>query len=114
MRKEALDWIQSGIQDLESDEYNLKGNQLKVCIFLCQQAAEKALKSVSIEKNGKFDKVHDLVYLGKKVNVSKDILRFCAELTPAYTYSRYPDAADLKISKSKASELFSYANEVMR
>jgi HEPN domain-containing protein len=89
--KEYEEWIAKADQDLDTVNYNLKGDKFEVAAFFMQQAAEKALKSLQIKKLGKFFKTHYLVSLSKKLKAPKEILSFSKLLTPAYQYTRYPD-----------------------
>ncbi|MBN1102205.1 MAG: HEPN domain-containing protein [Deltaproteobacteria bacterium] len=45
-RTEARRWFQQGLFDLKAAEWNMKGGFYNTACFLCQQSAEKALKSV--------------------------------------------------------------------
>ncbi len=56
MREETENWLNKAKDDLRKakDNFNIKNYDLTS--FLCQQAAEKAIKSVLIEKTKKFQK----------------------------------------------------------
>ena len=75
--KEADKWIRIAKDDLESAESNFENEKFYVCAFLAQQAAEKALKAVLLRKAKKLIKIHDLVILGRKVNLPDNLLRKC-------------------------------------
>ena len=96
MRKEVKKWFDKAKKDLNSAKYNFKGKKYDVSAFLCQQSAEKALKALSLKKTGKIRKIHDLVELGKNVDLPSDLLDHAKELTLAYIYTRYPDVEEVK------------------
>ena len=117
MKEETKRWIEKAEDDIRVAKYMLKMKQYTYAAFWCQQAAEKSFKAVQIEKEGKFDKVHDLVLLGQKVNAPAAVVKKCKKLTLAYTYARYPDASqgkeDMKILSNKfikdAEEIIKWA-----
>ncbi|HLD75480.1 MAG TPA: HEPN domain-containing protein [Candidatus Norongarragalinales archaeon] len=50
MREEAKLWLEQAAEDLDSAAANLQIRKYYVCAFFCQQAVEKALKALAIEK----------------------------------------------------------------
>ena len=109
MKKEAKEWLDKSIEDLETAKFNLNGNKYNFAIFLCQQSIEKALKAMQIEKLNKFDKTHDLTRLAKSINAPTEIINFCEDISPYYTITRYPDIGESlnkadAFSKMKKSE----------
>ncbi len=90
MKKEAGNWLRSAKNDLETARYNLQGDRLDAAAFYAQQAAEKSLKSLQIER---LQRTHDLVLLGKPVNAPQEIVGLCEMIEPFYTVTRYPDSA---------------------
>tara|TARA_Y100000310_G_scaffold337125_1_gene423384 strand:- start:1987 stop:2280 length:294 start_codon:yes stop_codon:yes gene_type:complete len=83
--------MQQANEDYDTAKYNFKGKRYKAAAFFCQQSAEKSLKALSLKKTDKIRKIHDLVELGKDVDISEDLLNKLKQLTLAYIYSRYPD-----------------------
>lgn len=84
-------WMIMALQDIETAEYNLKGNILDAAAFYCQQAVEKALKALYIKEHEKLIRTHDLLFLGKKLNLPDDLTEICDEISPLYIGTRYPD-----------------------
>ena len=84
-------WYNHAKEDLSAAKYNIKGRKYRIAAFLCQQAAEKALKALHIKKIGKYPRIHDLVVLGEKVNVPEDLMNRMRVLNSVYIESRYPD-----------------------
>ncbi|HIH20629.1 TPA: HEPN domain-containing protein [Candidatus Micrarchaeota archaeon] len=79
-------------EDLHTAEANLQIKKYYVTAFFCQQAAENALKALTIEKLKENPKSHSLIELGAKLGFKAD--EDLIELNPDYTVSRYPDAAN--------------------
>ena len=89
MREEVKKWINMAKDDLDSANSNFENKKYYVCVLLSQQTSEKALKAILLEKTNKIIKIHDLVLLGKKVNLSEDLLNKCGLLSTAYLETRY-------------------------
>lgn len=114
MKEEVSRWWKSAIEDLRKAKDNFDIGNYDLASFLCQQAVEKALKSLDIMISGKFIKSHDLAFLSKRVNAPKNILDKCRKLKPVYTESRYPDFLDASLyTKERASSLMDSAREVL-
>ncbi|MBI5036562.1 HEPN domain-containing protein [Candidatus Micrarchaeota archaeon] len=115
MREEARNWLEQAKEDLETAEANFQTKRYYACAFFCQQAAEKALKALTIERLHEFPRTHSLVELGIKVGFGKD--EDLIELNPDYTISRYPDAASAVPAKiytaKKAEEKLEAAKRVL-
>lgn len=94
MRKEVENWWKQAKKDLDTAKFNYDGRKYKYASFLCQQAAEKALKALLLKKGHKLIKTHDLVLLARKLGASEDIITLCKELTPVYVETRYPDLGE--------------------
>lgn len=118
MKEEVKRWLRLAKDDLDSAQVNFNNKQYYVCAFLCQQSVEKALKGSLIKKTGKLLKIHDLVILGKKVNLPEDILQKCDELNNVYLDARYGDLGgklpSQKFKKLNSSKFLEIANEVLK
>lgn len=118
IEKVIKNWIKQAESDLSSASYNLNGKKLDVASYLCQQAAEKALKSLHIKIYNKLWKTHDLVKLAELVKAPENILNFCNELTPIYTEDRYPDFSDIipakKFEEKDVKDFLNKAKEVIK
>ena len=113
MKEETKGWLNKAKEDIETARYNLKGKKLNAAVFFSQQASEKSLKAVQIEKLGRFDRIHDLLALAKSVNAPEDIIESCASVNPYYTITRYPDSED-KINEKTAKSLLESSEKVVR
>ena len=106
-------WFKFAERDLRSAKKNYEIEEYHVSAFLAQQAVEKALKALHISKTGDFPKIHDLTRLARMIGAPDEIVRLCAEITPAYTATRYPDVAS-EFSKDEVRELIKSADKVIK
>lgn len=81
------------MRDLEAAKKNLEIGEYHITAFLAQQAVEKALKALFIETKKETIQTHSLVYLGRELNLPKDLIKILRDLTPDFVISRYPDIA---------------------
>ena len=118
MKTEVKRWLKLANDDLKSAQVNLKNKQYYVCAFLSQQCVEKALKSLLIKKTGKLIKIHDLVMLGKKVDLPELLLEKCDKLNAVYLDARYGDLGGAlpskKFKKRSSSDFLNTAKEVLK
>lgn len=111
-KKEALQWLKNAENDLEIAEILLKNEKHKAAAFHSQQASEKALKALLIQRKSQFPRIHDLVKLSRMLKAPHDIIEFCARIDPAYTSARYPDvASDFDIEEVR--EILDYSKKVV-
>ena len=110
---EVKSWLNKAKEDLNTAQYNFKGNKFEAAAFFAQQAAEKGLKAVYIKKFKELIKIHDLVLIARKIDAPKEIRDKCKELTPAYFYTRYPDVVTIANMDEVANKLIDYAQEVI-
>src|SRR3989338_1745982 len=92
MKEEAKVWWKKAEKDLVAAEKSLKVGEFEWAAFQCEQAVEKALKTLAIEEMGKLLKAHELGFLARKLKLPENLVEICDELAPAYTSTRYPDA----------------------
>lgn len=116
MQEDIELWLKQAEEDLDAAEKNLKIDVYYVASFLAQQSAEKALKSLYIKQFKELLRVHDLVYLGKKLEAPDELSEKCRFLSKVYIESRYPDElrppSEL-FTKSDAQKAIDYAKEVL-
>lgn len=95
MREEVRSWWRQALEDLDAAKDNLGIGRYYVCAFLCQQAAEKALKAVAMETWREANpKTHSLPPLAKALSLPSELQSASRRLNAAYATSRYPDAAN--------------------
>lgn len=93
MRIEAENWWKQAKADLKTAENLLNSKDYYACVFFCQQAVEKGLKAAYLQDFKKVPpKIHDLVELCRLVQSPKEITADASAISPAYIFSRYPDA----------------------
>ena len=113
MKEEVKRWINKAEDDLRKAVDNFKIKNYDLTSFLCQQAVEKALKAILIEKTGKFPKIHDLIKLGKLINIDEVLLKECEILNPVYIKTRYPDINNEKYTAKESKKDIEIAKKVL-
>ena len=95
MREESASWWQQAIEDLHTAEMLAEAGRHYACAFFCQQAAEKAVKALFIERQRQpAPPTHTLPTLGQAVGASSPLMSALRRLNLAYVTTRYPDAAN--------------------
>ncbi len=113
MREEVKNWWEKAKADLKTAKKNFEVEEYEASALFCQQSVEKGLKALSIKRFKGFKKVHDLVVLGREVELPDEFINMCKELSPAYTYTRYPDVSRIKNIRKVSEELINYAEKVL-
>ncbi len=119
MRGEILLWWKQALKDFESAKKNFEIEEWNVVAFLCQQSVEKALKALYIQEKKKSPgTTHSLVYLGKELSMSEEMLRLLRKLAPDFILTRYPDASQTLpyelYDKYSAEERLEIAEKVLK
>ena len=94
MKEEIEKWWKQTLNDVEVAHILFHNKKYDYGSFWCQQAAEKALKTLLLQHGHELIKTHDLVLLARKVTAPEDIIQLCKELTPVYIETRYPALGD--------------------
>lgn len=102
MKEETRNWFLQSDADIKTAFNSMKSGDYYASIFWSQQATEKALKAIIIEKENELIKIHDLVILGRKAQLPPSLLIKCEKLSKAYVESRY-GILDNKIPAQKFS-----------
>lgn len=89
MKEETREWLRKAKSDLDDARFNIQGNRSQLGAFMLQQAVEKALKALQIEKRETFERTHDLVKLASSMEIPQKFQRTLEELNPIYTGFRY-------------------------
>ena len=110
---DAKEWVKKAEEDIDTASYTLKGGKLSAAAFFAQQSAEKALKAIYIKKFSKLWKTHNLVELGKEINLPFDLLELCSELTAAYVSTRYPNIDEI-YKRSEVENLVEHAKVILK
>lgn len=114
MKPETKKWIDKARDDLQKAKDNFKIEHYDLASFLCQQAVEKSLKAILIERKSEFPKIHDLVRLGKLADIPNKLTKRLRELTLIYVYTRYPDIPEEKDLMSKSADFIKHSEEVLK
>lgn len=113
MENEIKRWWTQAKEDMDAAKFNLEGKKYKVAGFLAQQAVEKGLKSLYIKKFKSLRKTHDLVSLAKELELKQEVIQECKQLSPAYTYTRYPDVTPIKNIGEESIRLVEIAEKIL-
>jgi len=94
LKGETQIWLRYSKENFDSANVLLKNNLFNPCLQNVQQAVEKALKALLIEKGECLKKTHDILELKKKLemlNIQVDISdENCDFLNSIYLSSKYP------------------------
>ena len=94
LKGETKIWLRYSKENFDSANVLLKNNLFNPCLQNVQQAVEKALKALLIEKGECLKKTHDILELKKKLemlNIQVDISdENCDFLNSIYLPSKYP------------------------
>lgn len=95
-KAEGLRWLRQAEHDLSDADYSLSGGRYNLACFLCQQAAEKALKAFLYARGAEQVLGHSVADLaGECGNLDADFLALkprAAPLDHYYVPTRYPNS----------------------
>ena len=96
MKLKINNWIKQASEELETAKVDFNAGKYFAVAFWCQQAVEKALKGMILEKKRDDKKIdsHSLLYLAKEAEVPKNLIPKLKKLSPQYILSRYPDMSE--------------------
>ena len=94
MRKESARLWEQAREDLDTADKLLTVGKYYASVFFSEQAAEKALKVMYLEKKSRVAFTYDLVELAEELGAPENVSHAAAELSPDYLTTRYPDAAN--------------------
>lgn len=121
IRKEAKDWFDGALVDLEEARSALVNSRVNWALFAAHQSIEKALKAAFIIlKRDRPPRTHDLVRLINELGIElpEDLRVGISELSPYYVIARYPNAGLERpwehIDKELARRLLAMAEEVVK
>ncbi|MFH1521531.1 MAG: HEPN domain-containing protein [archaeon] len=117
MKEEFKKWLKQAKLDLHKADVLFKSGDFDGVAFYSHQTAEKALKAMLIKKTKSLIKIHDLIILGRKVDLPKDLLYKCEKLLRIDTESRYEGIAGTmpyeKFNEVNSLDYFNIAREVL-
>lgn len=88
----AGDWLRQAGNDLEWAADTLRSERFAQACFVCQQAAEKALKAVAFARG--FDRVrgHSIPKVAKAPGINDEVEKAARRLDLHHMTTRHPDA----------------------
>ncbi len=105
MRQETDRWFRQAEEDFKTAVVNLHANRSYAAAQFAEQATEKALKALYIERKGLLPpRTHELRRLGEEVNAPKDLLPELDMMAGKYLAARYPDATANSIPAESISQ----------
>src|SRR3990172_2288866 len=115
MKDAARDWLRLAEADLEVAGVVIKQGFHRHCVFECQQAIEKLVKAIWVERTpeGYPPREHDLRSLAEKaaLDLSREQTGLLDDLSGQYIPSRYVDAA-VEYSREQAQSYYNRTTEV--
>jgi HEPN domain-containing protein len=93
-RKSAMDFWAQARADMATAITLLDAGVYYASVFFSQQAAEKALKGATIDRQGRCPKGHNLIQMANSLNAPVEVMNAAAELNPEFMLTRNPDSAD--------------------
>lgn len=116
MKPETERWVQLSDEDVQMAEAALERELYAPCVFHCQQAIEKMLKAVWVERapEGYPPKEHKLVPLARKAQLQMDEKQkaFLEDLSRQYQPTRYADVA-VEYSRQEAENYYQGTQEIL-
>jgi HEPN domain-containing protein len=92
--KAAQKWAEQARYDLATARAMLATGRYLYVLFCCQQAVEKSLKALIVERTGDFPpRIHSLPRLVETLalELNEERMDFLAELSVFYIQTRYPE-----------------------
>ncbi len=90
-RNRSKDWVNQAKNDLAWAKAGLKQEFYSQVCFMCQQAAEKAIKAIAIAQEFEV-RSHSIVAIAKGLKINSDVEIAGRRLDLYYISARYPDA----------------------
>jgi HEPN domain-containing protein len=88
----SRDWLRQAENDLEWAADTLKSGRFAQACFVCQQAAEKAMKSIAFARGADKVKGHSILAVARALGVNAEVEAAARKLDLYYITTRYPDA----------------------
>ena len=118
MREEIENWWKQAKKDLEAANNSINSGDYEWASFQANQSAEKGLKALFLKEKRAIVPSHNLISIGKALNLSEEIMNSLKDLNPEYILARYPDAANASpfeiYTKEKAIEKVKQAEKVIK
>lgn len=112
-------WMEQALYDIDTAKSLLESRRHPYVLFMCQQAIEKALKSLISKATSEMPpRIHNLTRLAGLVNLDfpEERLNFFREVSSYYIRSRYPEefsAFGEGVSAEKAEDVYNKSLEIV-
>ena len=113
-------WAKLSKYDIDTAKAMLESGRYLYVVFTCQQAVEKMIKALVVERTNTFPpKTHDLVRLLNTAGIeaTEDQKQFLATLNFYYIETRYPDQISQlssRIKKQAAEDFYKNTKMVLK
>ena len=118
MANRAHDWFSQAEDDLLWARDTLKSRHYAQACFVCQQAAEKAIKSLALSRGFDQIKSHSIFEIITELDINDELKHIARRLDQYYISTRYPDAfpsgAPFQFfTEEQANEALQFADEFL-
>ncbi len=115
MAEEVQNWWKQAENDLKAAKVSAAGKIYDWACFQSQQAVEKALKAIYLKEFKDLIKVHDLVFLSRRLALPQEIEDSCIKLNKVYIPTRYPEdgTSSEKFSAQDAQQCIEIASNLL-
>jgi HEPN domain-containing protein len=118
LKQTIRNWLAQSERDLVTAEHCISSGDFYASAFFCQQAVEKGLKALYINRFKKLPpKIHHIDKLARLLDSPDFIVDVTYDLSEDYMLTRYPDVSDElpyeSYSKQMAEEKITLAKKVM-
>jgi HEPN domain-containing protein len=113
-------WAEQARYDLDTARAMLDSGRYLYVLFCCQQAVEKMLKALIVNRSNQFPpRIHGLVRLAgaATLDLTDDQIQFLRELSNYYIQTRYPEeipSVAAKIAEAQARRILEQTEETVR
>jgi len=92
MNQRYLDWFKQAENDFEWAKDSRKCEHFAQTCFICQQVAEKSIKSLAFKRGADLVKGHSILNIAKALGINGEIEMIGRKLDLFYISTRYPYA----------------------
>ena len=90
--EKANSWMRQADSDIAFAQSAHSNGFFAQCCFICQQASEKALKSIAYRHGAQLVMGHSLLKLCAELDINGELAKAAGVLDQYYLSSRYPDS----------------------
>ncbi|MBU0693679.1 MAG: HEPN domain-containing protein [Candidatus Omnitrophica bacterium] len=112
--KAIQEWIEISQYDLQTAEAMFDSGRYLYVVFMCQQAVEKILKAIYVQKKNELPpRTHNLLYLVDilKLDIDESKRILFAQLNQFYLESRYPGERNRLAKEMDKNKSLNYLNK---